>query len=67
MVVFGVIMGFFLLAPGITALLCGQPYHVWCPFILVGGMMIVIFSSFFPILRKQYKQAELRRMQALDM
>jgi hypothetical protein len=52
---------------GISALLLGQPYHVWYGFVLLGGIFVFVFFPFFFVIPNAYRQAELRRMQALDM
>ena len=69
MLVFGLIMGVLQLVIGVTALLCGQPYHVWYPFLCGGGVLAFVFGMVFiakPEIRKHYEQAQLRKMQALD-
>jgi hypothetical protein len=67
MFVFGIVVGAILLVVGMTALLSGQPYHVWYSFLLPGGIMIAVFSLVLPGIRKRYEQVELSKMQALDM
>ena len=42
MFVFAFVMGILHFAVGIAALFFGQPYHVWYPFVLIGGLMVVI-------------------------
>ncbi len=65
--IFGAIMGVLQLAFGLTALILGQPWHVWYPFVLVGGLLAVILTSSLLSINKAYAQVELRKMQALDM
>jgi hypothetical protein len=66
MIVFIFIMGVIHLVIGISALCHWQPYHVWYPFVLTGGLLVVIPPIAFSAIRKQYEQAELRKLQALD-
>jgi len=66
MLIFAVVMGIIQLVIGILALCLGQPYHVWFPFVLLGGLLLFIFPGVFSGIRKQYEQAELRKLQALD-
>ena len=62
----GFVMGVIFLTAGLTAMLCGQPYHVWHLSVLAGITLILGFPVFFLIIRRQYAQVELRKMQALD-
>ncbi len=62
----GIIFAIVYLIFGICALILGQPYHVWYPFVLVGGIMCFVMSMTFPQINRVYAQAELRKMQALD-
>ena len=66
MILFAFVMGVFSLVVGITAVFCGQPYHVWYPFVLLGGITIFVFPAPYLTIRQQYAQVELRKMQALD-
>ncbi len=65
--IFAAVMGFLQLGVGLSALLLGQPGHVWYPFVLVGGLLGVIMPFSLLSVNKAYAQAELRKMQALDM
>ena len=62
----GEIVGVFFLVTGISAVLCGQPYHVWYPFILLGVLQTGLLPFAYLTIRQQYAQVELRKMQALD-
>jgi|GEM_PF-484734 len=66
MVLFAGIMEIFSLVIGLTAVLYGQPYHVWSPLVLLGVISIAVFCPLFFTIKKQYAQVELRKMQALD-
>jgi hypothetical protein len=59
--------GIMTLGVGAVALTRGQPYAVYFPLLLVGGISAVVFASVFPGLRKRYEAQELRRMRALDL
>lgn len=62
---FGTIgLGLALLVAGVTALAMGQPYHVWFPLLLGGGLLGAIFGSLLPVVRARYAQAEARRLDA---
>jgi hypothetical protein len=63
---FGIILGVLLLVTGLTALCLGQPYHVWCPFISPGILMLILNPVFLAWLPHIYAQVELRKIQALD-
>ena len=56
-----------ILITGIVALVCRQPYHVWYPFILSGGLGTGLFSILFPVIGKRFTEYELRKMQAKDL
>ena len=51
-------------ALGLTGLAMEQPYHVWYPFVLTGFVMAFCIAFVYPALRKQYRLAEQRRMDA---
>lgn len=63
LIVAAVIGAAFLIA-GIVALATGQPYHVWYPLVLIGGVGSVVPSVLLPIARLRYRQAEQRRIDA---
>jgi hypothetical protein len=45
-------------------LLAGQPWHVWYPLVLVGGIGIVVFGCLFPVVTRLYRHAEQRQLEA---
>ena len=49
-------------APGIFALVTGQPYAVWYAFILVGVILAVVMGILLAVVRRRY--AEARRIGA---
>ena len=48
-------------------LLAGQPWHVWYPLVLVGGIGIVVFGCLFPVVTRLYRHAEQRQLEASAM
>jgi len=46
LLIFGFVMGIVQLAGGLAAWCFGQPYHIWYPFALVGGLLVVMFPCF---------------------
>ncbi|MFO0918694.1 MAG: hypothetical protein U0872_10305 [Planctomycetaceae bacterium] len=59
-------LGAILLVTGIVAVALGQPYSVYYPLLLLGGLSTAFGAGGFIITRRAYQQHELRRMQALD-
>ncbi len=55
------------LCVGVTALIVGQPYHVWFPLTLAGFIGSVVMGSLYPLVRLRYRQAEARRMEAAGL
>jgi hypothetical protein len=60
------VLGALLVALGITAVVVGQPYAVYYPLLLAGGLVVVVFAGATPGVRRRYQEQELRRMSALD-
>ncbi len=63
----GIIIGALSLSVGIIALILGQPWHVWYTFVLIGGLMCFLMPTGLSHIKKEYAQAELRKMQAFDV
>ncbi len=61
------LMGVVLLVAGITAVIVGQPYHVWYPLVLGGGILTVVCGPLVPVIRLRYRQAEARRLDAEEL
>ena len=57
-------LGVVLLGTGLVAVSIGQPYAVWYPLVLCGGLMSVLMTMFTPMLRTRYRQAEHRKLEA---
>jgi hypothetical protein len=61
-----ILVGVIALAAGGFALLRSQPYAVYYPLLLLGGLCVVIPAGLFRSIRKRYENIELRRMRAMD-
>ncbi|MEN8159186.1 MAG: hypothetical protein ABFS41_03835 [Myxococcota bacterium] len=59
--------GFVALTAGLLALALGQPYAVWYPLLLLGGLTPALALTLRPTARRRFEALELRRMQALDV
>jgi len=53
------VIGVLLLPAGFIALIIRQPFHVWYPFALIGGIAIAIFLPLYFQLKKIYERIEL--------
>ena len=60
------VSGLALLAAGGVALALGQPYEVWYPLVMLGGLDGVLGFALLPTVRRRFEALELRRRQALD-
>ncbi len=60
-------LGVLALGVGLVALATGQPYAVYFPLLLCGGIATVVPLGVLPGVRKRYEMAELRRMEAADL
>ena len=49
---------------GIYGLATGQPYGIWYPLVLIGGILTIVIGSLRPLVRKRYEEAEGRKMEA---
>lgn len=58
------VLGVALLITGAIALAAGQPYHVYYPFVLMGFILTVVLAAMLPTVRRNYRMAEERRMEA---
>ena len=59
-------VGIVSLIAGIVALVFQQPWDIWLPPLLVGGILLTVSVGIFPVLRRRYEQLELRKMAAMD-
>jgi hypothetical protein len=59
--------GGMMLIVGVAALFLGQPYAVYYPLLLIGGISTVVAAGVFPTARRRYEEIELRKITAMDM
>ena len=57
-------LGWSLLIAGVVALAIRQPYAVWYPLLLGGGILAVVDTALTPLFHIRYREAENRRLQA---
>ena len=58
------VAGAVLLVGGIAALLAKQPYHVYYPLLLGGGILVLLMVGLLPVTIGTYRGAEQRRIEA---
>lgn len=64
---FAIVFGIICLGAGLGAVAMSQPYVVYFPLLLIGGLSTVIMSSVLPSTRKRFENAELRRIESMDV
>ena len=62
-----VVFGVACLALGSVALSVSQPYAVYYPLLLGGGICTIVFGALLPQIRQRYQQIEIRKMASMDM
>ncbi len=62
-----VVGGVAALAVGVVALVGGQPYAVYYPLLLVGGISAAVCGGMLPTIRRRYVAVEQERMRAKDL
>jgi len=62
----GIVFGAVLLAVGAAAVVAHQPYGVYYPLLLAGGLAAALCAVLRPGVRRRYDEQELRRMSAQD-
>ncbi len=60
-------LGLMILVTGVYAVAVSQPYDVFYPLLLVGGLTMVAGFVVMAVAPARYRDVELRRMQALDL
>lgn len=60
------VVGGLILLAGVAALSLGQPYLVWYPLLLGGGILGVVMGANYFRLRGRYREVELRRIRSVD-
>lgn len=58
------VLGAMSLLVGLFALVVGQPYGIWYPLCMVGFIYVAVCGGLIPTVRRRYRQAEQRRMEA---
>jgi MFS family permease len=61
------ILGAGILGLGVCALMIGQPYHVWYPPLLIGGLSAGLMWPLRRVARMRYEDAERRRLAAQSL
>jgi hypothetical protein len=61
------VLGVVSLLVGVYAVIVGQPYVIWYPFVLVGFLLSALAIPFVFVMRHRYRQVELRKMQADEL
>jgi hypothetical protein len=59
-----VVLGLVGLVAGIGAVIARQPYHVYYPLLLIGGIATFVMGGLLPMVILRYRQAESRKMDA---
>lgn len=60
-------VGLISLIAGIVALAAAQPYHVFYPLLLIGGIATLVMGINLPVILKRYRQAEARKVSAEEL
>lgn len=58
------ILGAISVLTGLVGLILGQPYHVYYPLLLLGGVLGGVMGGLLPVVRRRYMEAEQRRLDA---
>jgi hypothetical protein len=56
-------MGLVLVALGLVALVCGQPFGIWFWPVFAGADCALLFGLLTPVIRRRYAEAEERRLE----
>ncbi len=59
-----IVVGACMLVAGIVAVSMGQPYHVYYPLLLCGGIVSLVLGGLLPGTLMRYRQAEQRKLDA---
>ncbi len=62
-----IVFGLACLVAGVVAISLSQPFAVWYPLLLGGGISAGVMGSLLHTLRRRYAEIELRRMAAMDV
>jgi len=58
------VLGVLLLLTGIVAMVLSQPFNVYFTFLLIGFILATVFGTLTPVMRKLYRVAEERQLEA---
>ncbi|MHC4882499.1 MAG: hypothetical protein ACYTEN_08060 [Planctomycetota bacterium] len=61
------LVGLILAGIGLIGVITDQPYHVWYPFILTGGIVSVVIGGIFPMISKRFAEREKEIMAIEDL
>ncbi|REK12321.1 MAG: hypothetical protein DWQ37_12210 [Planctomycetota bacterium] len=64
---FGTVLGIAFLLVCAVAVVAGQPYHVWYALAIPGLVLTFVFGGLLPVINAQYRQAEMRRLEAEEL
>jgi ABC-type uncharacterized transport system permease subunit len=59
--------GVVMLIVGVVALIARQPYHVWYPLVLMGGILTLVLGINLPMVFARYRAAEMAKLEAEAM
>lgn len=59
--------GGLLLMLGLCSVTLEQPYHVYCPLLLGGGLFLILGLVLIPQLKRTFEQVEIRKMKSMDV
>ncbi len=59
-----IVAGAAVLIAGLVAVFSGQPYAVYYPLLLLGGLVTMLFTFLFPVVIAQYRHADARKLDA---
>ncbi len=60
-------LGALALVAGVAGVFLGQPYHVYYPLLLIGGIGSLVGGINAPIILRRYQQAEARKLDAEEL
>ncbi len=61
------VAGILTLGLGIIAVVQGQPYGVYYPLLLAGGLGALLTGCMLPVIKRRYAEVEMRRISAMDV
>ena len=61
---FFMLIGVCNLVVGLYAIIMRQPFGIWYPLLLIGGILTIVLGAVRPVVRRTYEQVEERKMEA---